>query len=524
MSIIDRLPYIAAEARGMWERGTIPASLWFDAVMDRYDGVRAGGPSAPGRIITGDNLRVTKTMFAAVSAGTHDAPTLIYMDPPFFTNAKYSSKAEITAAGRGGVSLSVGAFSDVWKPGGEGESKNGGTGGASSGKGRADPERGSAAAKREAAFERYLTMLSLRIIASRELLAADGSLWIHLDHHAAHYVKVLADHIFGGPKHLLNEVIWHYSSGGATKKHFARKHDTLLFYAKDPGRHRFYPMKEKSYNRDRKPYRFRGVKEYRDDEGWYTLVNMKDVWKINMVGRTSGERTGYATQKPEALIERIVSSCTESGDLCVDMFGGSGTLAAVCEKTGRRWITIDENPLASLHAERRMAGLGAVFEALDGSNSVAEDPDWHVGAPWESRPGRRFMWELCAKADETHGDGAALVTIRPVSYSPPEAVLRGNPEQAAELVAAGRESPEGFMAGMSAEVCPEAGGGHPGEDCSLGDPFRPQAVVYGADCLNMLVGGADSVSLKVRVSDIFGGSEIQYVTVTPESVAQGGSG
>ncbi|MDR1042830.1 MAG: site-specific DNA-methyltransferase, partial [Clostridiales Family XIII bacterium] len=244
MSILDRLSAIAEGAIEAWERGTIPSDIRFDAIMDRYAGVRpvggcgvsgvsgTSGASEPGKIITGDNLRVAKTLFAAVRAGTQDAPTLIYMDPPFYTNARYRQKIKITGEASGGIDLSIHAFDDKWR--------------GAHGAGEAD------------GFERYLAMLTERIVAARDLLAEDGSLWIHLDHHAAHYVKILADHIFGGPEHLMNEVIWQYSSGGATKKHFARKHDTLLFYAKDPARHKFYPLSEKSYNRGRKPYRFKG--------------------------------------------------------------------------------------------------------------------------------------------------------------------------------------------------------------------------------------------------------------------------
>jgi hypothetical protein len=109
-----------------------------------------------------------------------------------------------------------------------------------------------------------------------------------------------------------------------------------------------------------KPYRFKGVSEYRDDHGWYTQVNMKDVWEIPMVGRTSGERLGYATQKPEALLDRIVESCTEAGDFCVDLFGGAGTLAAVCEKTGRRWLSVDENLLAIATHEKRLSDFSLI--------------------------------------------------------------------------------------------------------------------------------------------------------------------
>lgn len=102
------------------------------------------------------------------------------------------------------------------------------------------------------------------------------------------------DEIFG-EDNFVNEIIWHYKSGGSGKRHFSRKHDTILVYSKTK-KYYFLPDKEKSYNRGFKPYRFKGVKEYKDDMGWYTMVTMKDVWNVDMVGRTSSERTGYATQ------------------------------------------------------------------------------------------------------------------------------------------------------------------------------------------------------------------------------------
>jgi DNA modification methylase len=478
MNVLEKLPGIAAAARETWERGTPPADMRFEAVMDRYEGVRpaASGraPSEPGRIITGDNLHVAKTLLAAVRAGTQDAPALIYMDPPFFTKERYSQKIRMTGAACGDIRLPVHAFSDLW--------------------GGAD-----GAARGDEAFARYLSMLTERVTAAHDLLPDDGSLWIHLDHHAAHYVKILADHVFGGPEYMLNEVIWRYGSGGATKKHFARKHDTLLFYAKDPKQHKFYPIKEKSYNREGRPYRFKGVEEYRDAGGWYTLVNMRDVWRIDMIGRTSGERTGYATQKPESLLERIVSSCTAAGDLCVDLFGGSGTLAAVCEKAGRRWMTIDASPLASLHAERRMARLGAAFEILNGARSVADEAaGGAVAAP---------RWKLAAEIGAAPETGEASVAVRPTSYALPEIALGVDVPQAAALIGMAHEEPARFMAGVSAEIQGEGGSGD--------GPFRPQYAVYGADCLRLPARDAGKAVLKVRVTDVFGNAETQRIEVEP---------
>ena len=247
---------------------------------------------------------------------------LIYVDPPFFSNSKYqaSVRLETDKLGKSPV-IKTGAYDDTW----------------------------------ENSSEQYLTMLAIRFYLMKELLADSGCIWVHLDWHGAHYVRILLDEIFGHDS-FVNEIAWSYKSGGASKRSFSRKHDTLLFYGKTE-KYKFNPIKEKSYNRDFKPYRFKGVEEFEDEQGWYTLVNMKDVWNIDMVGRTSAERTGYATQKPEKLLERIIESCSDEGDICADFFAGSGTLAAVSERMGRRWIMCDEGDVAVASQIQRLNDL-----------------------------------------------------------------------------------------------------------------------------------------------------------------------
>ena len=139
---------------------------------------------------------------------------------------------------------------------------------------------------------------------------------------------------------FINEVDWCYKSGGASKRHFSRKHDVLLFYAKSPD-YIFNLLKEKSYNRELKPYRFQGVEEFKDEIGWYTMVGMKDYWNIDMVGRTSAERLGYPTQKPEALLERVIRASSNKGDVVLDAYCGCGTTIAVAQNLERKWIGID---------------------------------------------------------------------------------------------------------------------------------------------------------------------------------------
>ncbi|MDD5922330.1 MAG: site-specific DNA-methyltransferase [Eubacteriales bacterium] len=274
------------------------------------------GPSESNIFYLGDNIRFLKTL--AANDEYRGKIQMIYIDPPFFTKSDY--EAVLSAGGR---KLRHPAYQDTWKKG----------------------------------LYEYLRNLAARLLLMKELLREDGLIFVHLDWHASHYVKIIMDEIFGEDQ-FVNELIWTYKSGGSTKKHFSRKHDTILMYSKTK-KYVFYPQKEKSYNRGMKPYRFHGVKEYEDEHGWYTLVNMKDVWSIDMVGRTSSERTGYASQKPEQLIERMMRSATKKGDLTADFFSGSGTLPAVASRLGRRFIACDIGNLAASYTMKRVQENGA---------------------------------------------------------------------------------------------------------------------------------------------------------------------
>ena len=264
---------------------------------------------------------------------------LIYADPPFYSKGKY--EAVIKA---GDDRIRIPAYDDKWSEG----------------------------------MGPYLEMLCLRLMYMRELTSETGYVCIHLDWHVVHYVKVLADAVFG-EENFVNEIIWTYKSGGATKKRFARKHDTLLLYRKSEKNY-FSPQKEKSYNRDMRPYRFDGVDEYEDEKGWYTLVNMKDVWEIDMVGRTSSERTGYATQKPEALLKRLIESCSRPGDICADFFGGSGVMAVSAKALDRRFILCDIGKTAAVFQRKRLMekGIGYLYLEEEGIADDSRDPDISV--------------------------------------------------------------------------------------------------------------------------------------------------
>lgn len=323
MSVLEGLKKVVDEARAEYNNA---GSGSFKTV------VQSKGATGNGLLVKGENMKWMKHM---ADAGYCGKINLIYIDPPFFSKANYDAIVKLSSSkAKGAPPIKLYAYHDTWENG----------------------------------MEDYLRMLCARFFMMRDLLADDGCLWVHLDWHAAHYVKVLLDEVFG-EKNFVNEVIWNYKSGGTSKKHFAKKHDTLLFYSKT-GKYYFKPQAEKSYNRGFKPYRFKGVREYKDDMGWYTMVNMKDVWQIDMVGRTSAERTGYATQKPEALIERIIESCSREGDICADFFGGSGTLANAAHRMGRKWISCDSGNLAFTGAGKRLIMSGADFKALEQSDDI----------------------------------------------------------------------------------------------------------------------------------------------------------
>ena len=280
------------------------------------------GSFARNELRLGDNLEYMKELLGRGYAGSF---RMIYIDPPFFTRSSFNASLSVRDSAGSGRKIHHLAYDDKFD--------------------------------RDLAY--YIENMTARLLMMRDLLADDGLMWIHLDWHSAHYIKLVLDELMG-EKSFVNEIIWCYKSGGSGKKHFARKHDTILVYSKTDDYYINVP-KEKSYNRDRKPYRFRGVSEYKDENGWYTMVNMKDVWSIDMVGRTSAERTGYATQKPLELMRRIIEASTEEGDLVGDFFCGSGSLMEAAHLTGRAWSGCDSEELAAAMTRRRLAKAGASF-------------------------------------------------------------------------------------------------------------------------------------------------------------------
>jgi site-specific DNA-methyltransferase (adenine-specific) len=187
------------------------------------------------------------------------------------------------------------------------------------------------------AFGDYLAFLEPRLRRARELLAGHGTLYFHIDYREAHYCKLLLDEIFGRDA-FLNELIWSYDYGAKPRRRWPAKHDTILVYVRTPGAHHFDADAV-----EREPYMAPGlVSAEKAARG----KRPTDVWFHTIVPTNGREKTGYPTQKPEGVLRRIVSASARPGGWCLDPFAGSGTLGAVCRELGRRYVLIDDNPVA----------------------------------------------------------------------------------------------------------------------------------------------------------------------------------
>jgi len=204
----------------------------------------------------------------------------------------------------------------------------------------------------------YLTMMEGRLRLIHQLLAPDGSLYVHCDWHSMAYLRLLLDEIFG-PAQFQNEICWSYRTQGASRRRFGRKHDTLLFYTKGT-RWTFHPQTERSYMRHR--YGFAKADFKVDEQGrQYRDALLRDVWELPALQSSTHENLGYATQKPEALLERIIACSSDPGDLVADFFCGAGTTPAVAQRLGRRWLGCDQSAWAIHTTRKRLLALDSGF-------------------------------------------------------------------------------------------------------------------------------------------------------------------
>ena len=240
------------------------------------------------KLILGDNLKVLKAL--AEDPNVRGKVNLIYIDPPFATKRDFM-KDEVKAY--------------------------------------ADKVVGSA----------FIEFTRKRIILLKELLAPDGTIFVHLDQKKGHYIKVILDEIFG-ENHFLNEIVWLYGLGGSSNKYFPQKHDNIFWYS-NSDKYFFEPPMVPATSQ-----RMKG-----EDK------KCPDFWDIPSLNNMAIERLSYPTQKPEALLERVISAASQPGDLVLDAFAGSGTTLAVAEKLGRKWIGIDCGKLSIYTIQSRMLGL-----------------------------------------------------------------------------------------------------------------------------------------------------------------------
>ena len=277
------------------------------------------------KLICGDNLKALDDL---IKEGIK--VDLIYLDPPFFSNRHY----EVIW----GDEAEVRSFKDRWEGG----------------------------------INVYIEWMKERVSKMYEVLKDTGSFYLHCDWHAGHYLKVMLDDIFGY-HNFRNEIVWCYSIGGKSSKTFGRKHDTIFWYSKS-GQWTFNPDAPAT-RVSRKPNSH--MKVVIDEAGvtWQEKKDAKtgkvyrypldkvadDYWlNIEQLNREDAERFGYPTQKPEALLERIIQASSDKNDLTLDPFCGCGTCNVVAQRLGRRWIGIDISPTAITLITKRLEKIGAV--------------------------------------------------------------------------------------------------------------------------------------------------------------------
>lgn len=365
-SLIEALPRIASEGRKeaqqILERlsnGTQIGLQTNELVLPSKDTsglFRGSSPQIPNafnqalhgegwmnRLIYGDNLLTMQALLAGDPAtglpSMRGKVDLIYIDPPFDSKADYRTKITLPGADiqQKPTVIEQFAYADTWEEG----------------------------------TVSYLRMMYPRLVLMRELLSDRGSIYVHIDWHVGHYVKILMDEIFG-KDNFRNEIVWQYSGWNKKlKSSFEKRHDVILFYSTINAQFNSYFeswLSEEEYikRRKQKPYTDENGRRYvlSDagngnrirrylDEAMKEGVVVDDVWNLDKLNNSAKENLGYSTQKPEALLERIIKASSNEGDLVCDFFGGSGTTAAVAERLGRRWIIGDIGKPASLVMRKR---------------------------------------------------------------------------------------------------------------------------------------------------------------------------
>ena len=282
---------------------------------------------SPGRLLEGENLAILRELPA-------ESAELIYIDPPFNTGRVQARPRLRTTRDPAGDRTGFGGHRYRTE--------------AASAPGSEYPDR----------FENFPAFLRPRLVEAHRILTAHGSLFFHIDPREVHYCKVLLDEIFGR-ECFQNEIIWAYDYGARTSKRWPAKHDNLLWYTRHPTRYTFNLGAT-----DRIPYMAPKLVGAAKAARGKTPT---DVWWHTIVSPTGKEKTGYPTQKPLGLLERIVRVHSNPGDRVLDFFAGSGTTGLAAARNGRLFTLIDENPQAIAVMERR---LGIAPQLWAGSDAV----------------------------------------------------------------------------------------------------------------------------------------------------------
>jgi len=336
----------------------------------------------PGNILYyGDNLDVLRQHVPDESVD------LVYLDPPFNSNASYN----VLFVERSGEqsAAQIKAFDDTWR-----------WDQAAAAAYEETVEAGGDVSRAMQAFRTilgtnnmlaYLAMMAPRLIELRRVLKPTGSLYLHCDPTASHHLKLLLDSILG-PQHFRNEIVWHYRRWTGAARSFLKMHDTIFFYTKTNDytfNRQFTAYTEKSAER-KKNYHTR----IKGDEVYVTSVDERgvgenDVWQIPLINSQALERMGYPTQKPEGLLERIIESSSDPGDIVLDPFCGCGTSISVAQRLGRRWIGIDVTALATSLIKTRLRdafGDAAQFHTVGEPITITDAAELAGSDPYQ------FQW------------------------------------------------------------------------------------------------------------------------------------
>jgi len=264
---------------------------------------------------------------------------LVYIDPPFASGANYAKKIYLRNGGKSQIEAddnTIGEeimYGDIWQK------------------------------------EDYLNWLYERLLAIKDIMSETASIYVHLDWHIGHYVKILMDEVFG-EENFQNDISWGYRTGGSKKGAWSNKHDIILFYSISE-EYVFNQQKEKAYTKSKS--RKAGIIDYgggmaeffEDENGVYNLVNARDIWDdIPYINSQAEERERYSTQKPEALLERIIKASSDKGTIVADFFSGSGTTAKVANDLNRKFIACDIGINALQTTRDRLIKAGASFDIL----------------------------------------------------------------------------------------------------------------------------------------------------------------